>query len=87
MIQVFKFLSDGESLGSCSYLGVVSSSRTRGHDRKLAKGFSRLDVRKLSFSQRVVNEWNSLPAWVVGSGLVLAFKNNIDMHFTNSYRI
>ena len=42
MIQVFKFLTDSDSLGSCSYLGKVSSSRTRGHDWKLAKGFSRL---------------------------------------------
>ena len=42
MIQVLKFLTDSDSLGSCSYLGKVSSSRTRGHDWKLAKGFSRL---------------------------------------------
>ena len=76
MIQVFKFLTDSDSLGSCSYLGKVSSSRTRGHDWKLAKGFSRLDIMKFSFSQRVVNEWNSLPVWVVDSDSVLTLNKH-----------
>ena len=35
---------------------------TRGHDFILMKGPSRLDVRKYSFSQRTVNEWNKLSA-------------------------
>ena len=32
----------------------------RGHSEKLQKSMLRLDVRKFSFSQRVVNHWNAL---------------------------
>ena len=34
----------------------------RGHEKKPVKDRSRLDTRKFSFSQRVVNGWNDLPA-------------------------
>ena len=87
MIQVFKFLSSKDALGSCDFLKVSSGNRTRGHGSKLTKVFSRLDVRKYSFSQRVVDEWNSLPHWVVESDSVLSFKVNIDHFFTNIGRI
>ena len=36
-------------------------SRTRGHKPALVKEQCRLDMRKYSFSQRVINEWNTLP--------------------------
>ena len=87
MIQVFKFLSSKDALGSCDFLKVSSGNRTRGHGSKLTKVFSRLDIRKFSFSQRVVDEWNSLPHWVVESDSVLAFKVNIDRFFTSTGRI
>ena len=87
MIQVFKFLTDDSSLGTCNFLKINTSTRTRGHSFKLCKGTSRLDIRKYSFSYRVVNEWNSLPDWVVNSTSVLNFKVNIDKHFTSIGRI
>ena len=81
MLQVYKFLSDRNPLTSCSYLKVQSNSRVRGHCKKLVKCFARLDIRKFSFSHRVVNEWNSLPEWVVNSTSVHSFKVNIDKFF------
>ena len=87
MIQVFKFLSGSIALTSCNFLHVSDNSQvTRGHSLKLVKEFSRTDIRRFSFSQRVVNEWNSLPEWVVSSNSVLSFKVNIDKFFTNSGR-
>ena len=35
-------------------------SRTRGHEVKLVKDQCRLDIRKYSFSQKTINEWNKL---------------------------
>ena len=35
--------------------------RTRGHTLKIHKKGARLDCRRYSFSQRVVNNWNALP--------------------------
>ena len=40
---------------------LKEGSRTRGHKAALVKEQCRLDMRKYSFSQRVINEWNKLP--------------------------
>ena len=39
---------------------VFLSQETRGHEIKLLKDQCRLDIRKYSFSQRTINEWNKL---------------------------
>ena len=46
----------------------------------LAKKQCRLDIRKFSFSQRTVNEWNRLSADCVSASSVNMFKNKIDMY-------
>ena len=38
----------------------------------------RLDIRRNSFSQRVVNTWNLLPDSMKGVGTVLIFKTEYD---------
>ena len=39
---------------------------------------SRLDIRKHSFSKRIINSWNSLPSSVVNAKTVNGFKNAYD---------
>ena len=51
-----------------------------GHGVTLAKKQCRLDIRKFSFSQRTVNEWNRLSADCVGASSVNIFKNKIDIY-------
>ena len=46
-------------------LDLQINSRTREPDYKLLKRRSRLDIRKHSLSQTVVNKWNELPELVV----------------------
>ncbi|KAK2182693.1 hypothetical protein NP493_338g02089 [Ridgeia piscesae] len=46
----------------------------------LAKKQCRLDIRKSSFSQRTVNEWNRLSAGCVGASSVNIFKNKMDLY-------
>ena len=53
-------------------------TRTRGNALKLLHSRSRLDIRKHSFTSRIVNLWNGLPNWVVLSESVNGFKNNLD---------
>ena len=53
---------------------VLDGKRTRGHGVTLAKKQCRLDIRKFSFSQRTVNEWNRLSADCVGASSVNIFK-------------
>ena len=47
---------------------------------KLYKNQAVLDVKKFSFSHRVVNEWNRLPAAIVESNTVNAFKAGLDRY-------
>ena len=45
---------------------------------KLSKQQTSLDVRKFSFSQRLVQEWNKLSQDVVDATSVNQFKNRLD---------
>ena len=51
--------------------------RTRGHTLKIHKKGARLDCRRYSFSQRVVNNWNALPVEAVSCTTVNSFKGKI----------
>ena len=76
---MFKILKWYENI----YRNIFSRSRkrrTRGHGVTLAKNQCRLDIRKSSFSQRTVNEWNRLSADCVGASSVNMFKNKIDIY-------
>ena len=52
----------------------------KGHIAALVKEQCRLDMRKYSFSQRVINEWNKLPNDCVNASSVNMFKNRIDRY-------
>ena len=57
---------------------TMSDRVSRGHSLKLYKNQAVPDVKKFSFSYRVVNEWNRLPAAIVESNTVNAFKASYD---------
>ncbi len=61
-----------------NFFQMVDTSRLRGHPLKLRKDRSRLDLRKFTFSQMVVNMWNDLPAEFVTASSVKAFKNKLE---------
>ena len=62
-IEVFKILNGHENIDPNIFFKIKTGKRTI----TLVKGHSRLDVRKYSFSQRTVNEWNKLSADCVHS--------------------
>ena len=62
------------------FFKLKEGSRTRGHKAALVKEQCRLDMRKYSFSQRVINEWNKLPNDCVNASSVNMFKNRIDRY-------
>ncbi len=65
---------------------MADTSRLRGHPLKLRKDRSRLDLRKFTFSHRIVNIWNDLPTEVVTASSVKAFKNKLEAHLKNLSR-
>ena len=62
------------------FFKLKEGSRTRGHKAALVKKLCRLYMRKCSFSQRVINEWNKLPNYCVNASSVNMFKNIINRY-------
>ena len=82
MIEVFKIFS-GIDIIDRDIFPAPTSYITRGHSRKIQKKHSRTNIRKYSFSQRVVSAWNSLPEDVVTAKTLNAFKNKLNSHWKN----
>ena len=57
---------------------ILIDNRIRGHGVTLVKDQCRLDIRKYSFSQRAINEWNTLATCCVTGSSV--FKNKVDTY-------
>ena len=64
-IEVFKILNGHENIDPNIFVKIETGKITSGHDFTLVKGQNRLDFEKYSFSQRTVNEWNTLSAGCV----------------------
>ena len=62
------------------FFKLKESSRTRGHKAALLKEQCRLDKRKYTFSQMVINEWNKLPNDCLNASSVNMIKNRIDRY-------
>ena len=77
-IEVFKILNRYENIDRNMFFSLKKDSRTRGHEVKLIKDQCRLDIRKHSFSQRTINEWNKLSTDCVTASSVNMFKNKVD---------
>ena len=73
-IEVFKILN------GYMFFSLKKDSRTRGHEVKLVKDQCRLDIRKRSFSQRTINEWNKLSTDCITASSVNMFKNKVDTY-------
>ena len=79
-IEVFKTVNGYEDVDRNMFFKLKERSRIRGHKAALVKEQCRLDMRKYSFSQRVINEWNKLPNDCVNASSVNMFKNRIDRY-------
>ena len=79
-IEVFKIVNGYKDVDRNMFFKLQEGSRTRGQKTALVKEQCRLDMRKYSFSQRVINEWNKLPNDCVNASSVNMFKNRIDRY-------
>ena len=79
LIEVFKIFKGFDRVDPNAFF-TLNDRVSRGHDLKLYKNQATLDIRKYSFSQRVVNEWNRLPSCVVDSNSVNSFKGGLDRY-------
>ena len=86
MILTYKILKDHVDTNPSLFFKRNNSSRTRGHELKLFKSRSCLDVRKYVFSNRIVEDWNKLPNNVIQSPSVKEFEKRYDAcNYANIY--
>ena len=78
MIEVFKITHGLYDESVSTELLVKQHSITRGHPYSLYKRHCRLDLRKYSFCNRVVDQWNVLPEHVVNVDTVMSFERALD---------
>ena len=78
MILTYKILKDHVDTNPSLFFKRNDSSRTRGHELKLFKSRSCLDVRKYVSSNRIVEDWNKLPNNVIQSPSVKEFEKRYD---------
>jgi hypothetical protein len=63
MVETFRIINNIDKVNS-NKIFPKHENTTRGHKHKIYKKHCRTNIRKYSFSQRVVDTWNSLPAKV-----------------------
>jgi len=78
MIEVFKITKHKCDNKVAPKLIYSINKVTRGNDFRLSKNRSHYDLRKFSFTNRIVNIWNSLPNAVVDVDFVDLFKSRLD---------
>ena len=91
LIEVYKIINGIYDTDAVQFLKLRSTSvpnqlHTRSASRNpnlLFQNAPRLDLRKFSFSVRIVKAWNSLEGEIVKAPSVNSFKNRIDKFFMN----
>ena len=78
MIQVYKICHGIDDISAHKLLPFATYRNTRNQGLKLRHRFSHKDIRKFTFSNRVVDHWNALPIEIKEAPSVNAFKNRID---------
>jgi hypothetical protein len=77
IIQVYKIFHGIDNLNPDIFF-QRNTTNLRGHSFKLFKPRVKGDLRKYSFSVRVVDSWNSLPDELVTADSLNIFKNKLD---------
>ena len=86
MILTYEILKGHVDTNPSLFFKMNNYSRTRGHELKLFKSKSCLDVRKYVFLNRIVEDWNNLPNTVIQSPSVKEFEKRYDAcNYANMY--
>ena len=81
MIQTFKIMRGFDRIDPAVFFKFLPSQVTRGHSFKIHKQHAQRQVRSQSYSIRVINDWNNIPAHVVNAETVTSFKKRLDNHW------
>ena len=79
-IELFNILDGYENIDRNICISLKKDTRTRRHDVTLLKDQCGLDIRKYSFSQRTINEWNKVSTDCETASSMNMFKNKVDTY-------
>ena len=80
--MMYKILNGAVLVDKEFFFSMNTSYSTRSNG---FKKFNMTSTRRFAFSQRIINNWNSLPYEIATSPNVLSFKTNLD-HFLYNQR-
>ena len=83
LIKCWKIFNGKSPIKPTDLWDTSSDSRTRGHRHKIRVKRCEVDARARFFSERVVQDWNSLPDWAVASATMSEFKAALDTCLTD----
>ena len=83
MIEVYKIVTNKYESTVSPVLEFHTNTITKGNKYKLLNQSFHQDVRKYSFTPRIVNTWNSLPDYVVNVDSMEVFKKRLDKFLSN----
>ncbi|XP_055490631.1 uncharacterized protein LOC129696607 [Leucoraja erinacea] len=79
LIETYKILKGLDRLDAGRLFPMLGKSRTRGHSLRIRGKSFKTEMRRIFFTQRVVNLWNSLPQRVVEASSLAIFKRELDV--------
>ena len=81
VIQAYRIFQDIDKLQSSHFFSIRKEGRTRTNGCKIFKQHCQTKVRRSTFSQRVTDPWNSLPAEVISAPSLNRFKSALAKHW------
>ena len=85
LIETFKIIKNIEKVDPQYFLQRSHTMELRGHNFELYKTRFRTRGRQYTFSERVINPWNSLSAFVVNANSIVEFKNRLDKGWASTF--
>ena len=83
MVQVYRIMHGIDNVDASKFFSAAQTHNTRGHNKKIFKKRTRLRLRGEFFSQRTVNDWNSLPPDLAEAKTLNEFKSLLNKHWSN----
>ena len=85
MIVVYQMLHGLVDVDTSFFISPTVYTSTRGHNVNLTKEHFHKNVRSYTFSTRVINNWNSLPDYIVKANSLSSLKKFLDEHRIDHY--
>ena len=78
LIQTYKIFKGIDDINPENIFSLATYKATRNQGNKIRLRHCKTDIRKYSFSHRIVERWNTLPKEIKEAPSVNAFKNRLD---------